>query len=344
MSGSGPTLGDDALGDGPALDDALTRFIGAGAVGTALRAPAGVSATCDGRLPLAGCRVTTLREAARRPPFEDIAVLVACHVESGRVYAARAFAQPTEAADPPPAPADPGEGCTGSTFRLDVAERLGLRLEPGTFAVWLLARGEASGPVRVEVMKPMPPGYDDPEVVKFIAAWRARNLPKPRGADPAKVWPPEAVFGSYPSYGTSAESPPVPQRGISLRAKRVVALDQNARWVLAGSFRLAIPRRHVVPAPVSGHATTAVLPITLVVAGSAAAGPVVQRLRVPSNSTIAAGDDTPTVEGRFTLNLFSLPGMWRAPDTYFVHAVCGDTLSEAAVTALVSEATLLARG
>jgi hypothetical protein len=342
---TGPTLGEEALDDSPALEDALARFIAERALGTALRMPASVLSTGDGSLPLAGCRVTTQREAAQRPPFEDVALLVASHVDSARVYAARAFAPGTEADDPAPAPPDPGEGYTGSTFRIDVARRLGFRPEPGTFAVWLIVRGEAHGPARIQVVKPTPtpaPGYSDPEVAKFIAEWRKRNVPKPRGADPASVWPPEAVFGNYPSYRAGAESPPLPQRGISLWTKRVLLLETNARWVLAGSFRLAIPRRHVVLEPVSGYPATAVLPITIVLTASTAAGPFVRHMRVPSKTPVDTRDDAPVVEGHFTLNLLSLPGMWRAPDTYFVYAVCGETMSQPAVTALVSEAMLAA--
>lgn len=344
MNATGPALGDEALAGGPALEDALARFILERAAGTALRAPERVLSTGDGTLPLAGCRVLTLREAARQPPFEDMAVLVASHIETGKVYAARAFAQATEASDAPPVPQDPGEGWTGSSFRIDVAARLGLRLEPGTYALWLIVRGEANGPVRVQVTKPAPPPIEDPEVVKFIAAWRERNVAKPRGADPASVWPAEAVFGNYPSYRAGAESPPIPDRGIALWTKRIVALEPGARWVLAGSFRLAIPRRHVILKPVSGYAATAVLPLTLVVTASAAAGPFVRHLRVPSQSVIAAGDAAPVVAGHFTLNLFSLPGMWRAPQTYFLYAVCGDAISEPATTALVSEAMLAGGG
>jgi hypothetical protein len=345
MSSTGPTLGDEALGDGPALEDALARSLVDRALGTTLRMPANVLSTGDGSLPLAGCRVVTLRDAARQPPFEDVALLVASHVDTGRIYVARAFAQSTEASDPPPTPPDPGEGYTGSTFRIDVARRLGLQPEPGTFTVWLIVRSEASGPERVQVVKPAPTptsGYSDPEVAKFIAEWRKRNVPKPRGADPASVWPPEAVFGNYPSYRAGAESPPLPQRGISLWTKRVLLLESNARWVLAGSFRLAVPRRHVVLEPVSGYPATAVLPITIVLTASTAAGPFVQHLRVPSKTPINARDDAPVVEGHFTLNLMSLPGMLRAPDTYFVYAVCGETMSHPAVTALVSEAMLAA--
>jgi hypothetical protein len=299
-----------------------------------------VLTTGNGRLPLAGCRVDTLRAAAQWPPFEDIAVIVAAHIESGRVFAARAFAPSTEVTDPPPRPRDPGEGWTGSTFRIDVAARLGFRLEPGTFCVWLVVRGEACSPVRIEVVKPARPGFDDPEVAKFIANWRDGKVAKPRSADPATIWPAESVFGSYPSYRICAESPPIPKQGISLWAKRVVALEKGARWVLAGSFRLAIPRRHVVLKPVSGNPATAVVPITLVVTARDAAGPFVRHLRVPSKSPISARDDTPLVEGHFTLNLFSLPRMWRAPHTYCIYAVCGDTLSAPAVSALVSEAML----
>ena len=337
---TGPVLDDAMLADPTLLEDALAGFIDAGAAGLALLTPARLSTTGPGKLQLVGCRVIPLREAALRPVFEDMALLVACHLESGKVYVARAFGESNEAADAPPPPPDPGEGWTGSSFRIDIRERLGLPRDPGKFALWLILRGESWGPVRFEITRPAPPPVDDVEVIKFIAEWRARNVPKPTGADPSSVWPRESVLGNYPSYRPAAESPPIPKQGISLWMKRCVVLEKGARWILGGSYRLAIPRRHVVLHPVSGDPATAVLPITLVITTSQTAGPMVLNLRVPGKTPINQDDATPVVEGYFTLNLFAQTGIWRLPQTYFAYAICGDTLSPPVVSSLVTESML----
>jgi len=318
-----------------ALDDALARLIDEGREGITLYAPASVRTAMltRGGLLLAGCRVETLRDAARRPTFERMAVLIATQLETGRVRACRAFPDPTEgslAAQP----ADPGEGFTGGVFRLDVAARLGIPPFPGPIAVWLIARDRADGPVRIVVEDPPQPGIEDEEVAKFLTAWRKRNTVRPRGADPSTVWPEETVFGSYPVYRKSAESPAMPDKGIGLSAKRTVVLEKRAAWTLAGSFRLTIPRRQVVLAPVSGNPTTAVVPITLVVTSNKWAGPIVRHVRVPSFSPVKGSDAIPIAEGQFKLNLFSFSGIWHTPGTYFVYAVCGDIMSSPAVTEL----------
>ncbi len=341
MSTAAPKLGPEALGDDSSLDDALAGFIVDAHKGTAICAPERVPLAGRATVPLVGCRIISLREAAQWPPFEEMAVLLASQIETGRVFVAPAFAQGTEASNRPPPPPDPGEGCTGTSFRIDLSGRLGLPREPGRFAIWLIARDEVSGPIPLELAKPPQYGYEDPEVAKFIATWRASNIPQRRGADPATVWPRESVFGSYPSYRTSAESPPTPKLGISLWAKRVMVMEKGARWVLACSYRLAIPRSHVVLTPVSGDPATAVLPMAIVVTARQSTGFYVQRLRVPSKSPIGPVVERPLVEGHFTLNLFSLPGIWRTPNTYYLHVVCGDTLSGPAVSSLVSHDMLV---
>jgi hypothetical protein len=325
----------EVLRSGSALDDALAGFIDERRTGIALRSPASVRTSVlsgrNGGLPLAGCCVETLREAARRPPFERMAVVVAAQLETGRVRAGRAFADPTEGWNwmTPP---DPGEGYTGNVFRLDVASRLNVPAIPGPIAVWLIARDHVAGPVRILVENPQPLGIEDREVAKFLAARRKRSPVKPRGADPAAVWPEETFFGNYPIYRKTADSPPMPDNGISLSTKGTVVLEKRAAFTLAGSFRMAVPGRHVVRHLVSGNPTTAVVPITLIMTSNEVAGPVVRHVRVPSYSPVDLDNAAPIVEGYFKLNLFSLMNFWRSARTCFVYAVCGDTMSGIAIS------------
>jgi len=304
-----------------ALDDALTRLIDEERAGITLCAPATVPA--GGRaLRIAGCRVETLREAGRRPSFESMAVIAAAQLETGRVRAARAFARSMDVRLARAVP-DPGVGYTGSVFRIDVAARLGIPLVPGPIAVWMIARERVAGPERILIESPSAQGIDDPEVAKFIAAWQRRTGAKPRGSDPRMVWPAETVFGKYPTYRKGPESPPMPQSGMVIRA---------SQEILSGSFRLKIPRRHVVTQPLSGDPTTALVPVTLVIMDNEIPGPTLRHLRVPGFSEIRSTDAAPIVEGRFNLNLLSFTLRWQPSHTYFIYAVSGDTLSNHVTT------------
>ena len=316
-----------------ALNDALADLIDKGMTGIVLRGP-GLVAPGGKSLQIAGCSVETLREAAGRPAFENMAVLVGAQVETGRVRAVRAFAGSSEGARR--SPSDPGEGYTGRVFRIDVAARLGIPLVPGAIAVWVLSRDRAAGPERIMVAGPPARGTDDPEVARFLAAWKKRNVVKPRGADPATVWPEQTVFGKYPVYRQTPESPPMPGNGIALGTPGKVVTEKRGVWPLSGSFRLKIPARHVVREPLSGNPAAAVVPITLVITGNEIAGPIMRHLRVPSYSPIDTGDPAPVVEGRFNINMFSFSIVWRAPHTYFVYAVCGDVMSAPVATALAA--------
>jgi hypothetical protein len=330
VNAEGLELSEGVLQSGPALEDALHRFIDEGRTGIAFRAPSGIVPAALGggrsRLPIVGCCVQTLRAAARRPPFERMAVLVAVQLETGRVRVAPAFADPTRGANLT-LPPDPGEGFTGSLFRIDAGERLAIPPIPGPIALWLIARDIVAGPVRIRVEDRQPVDMEDAEVAKFLAGWRKRNIVKPRGADASTVWPRETVFGTYPIYRKTPESPPMPDRGIVLRVMPEVVHGKSAVRLILGSFRVTIPRRQVVFQPLSGDPTTAVVPITLVITGNDLPGAVVRHLRLPSYSAVNSVETNPIVEGQFKLNLFSFVSMRRAWQRYFVYAVCGDSIS-----------------
>src|SRR5204863_9759715 len=112
----------------------------------------------------------------------------------------------------------------------------------------------------------------------------------------------ETVCGKYPTYRKGPESPPMPSSGIVIRANQ---------QILSGSFRLKIPRRHVVTEPLSGDPTTALVPITLIIMDNEIPGPILRHLRVPGFSEINSKDATPIVEGRFNLNLLSFTVRWQ---------------------------------
>jgi hypothetical protein len=117
----------------------------------------------------------------------------------------------------------------------------------------------------------------------------------------------------------------MPDNGIVIRAHQ---------QILSGSFRLKIPRRHIVTEPLSGDPTTALVPVTLVVMDNEIPGPILRHLRVPSFSEIRSTDAVPIVEGRFNLNLLAFTIRWQPSHTYFIYAVSGDTLSNPATTSM----------
>jgi hypothetical protein len=333
-------LAEEVLRAPGALDDALARRVGEGNCGLEVAAPGRVELPLPGPLHLAGCNVETLREAVRRPAFEDAAIVVGANLKTGRVRSRRAFPESTVAEDPPPPAPDPGEGVTGSAFRVDLAERLEFPNAPGAYCIWMLARERISNPLRIELVPRAKTPIDDPEVARFIANWKAEHRGKPAGADPRSVWPAESLFGGYPSYRARDAALPLPERGVALRAERVLARTPALRWVLQGSYRVRIDRRHVVVQPVSGESATAVVPLSLIFMASHLAAPVQVDLRLPSRSAIRAGDPEPLAEGYFTINLANLRGVRTSPGTYYIHAVCGEAISATLVSALVSQETL----
>ena len=333
---SGDALDESVLANDAALDDALAERVKQKQFGLVIAAPASAQLPLRRPVQVAGCHVETLRDAVRRPAFDDMAIIVGSNPATGRVRATRAVPELTEADDPPPRPPDPGEGVTGSAFRLNTASLLAFTDAAAVYHVWMIARDRVSNRVRIELIPPPAYGYDDPEVAKFVTRWRAENPATVHGADPRSVWPLPAVFGGYPSYRSGDAKLPLPEHGIVLSAERVLVIDKGLRWVLSGAYRLSIDRAHVVHRPVSGESATAVVPITLVVTALQIAGPIVIGLRLPSLSPIKPTDKAPLVEGHFSINLLTLPGVRRIPGTFYVYAVSGDTLSAPATTALVS--------
>lgn len=340
---SSDALDESVLDDGPALEDTLAERIRQKQFGLAIAAPPSIQLPLRRPVQVAGCHVETLCDAARRPAFDDMAILVGSNPVTGRVRATRAFPETTEADDPSPRPSDPGEGVTGTAFRVNAASLLAFPDAAAVYHVWMIARDRVSNRVRTELIPRPAYGYDDPEVARFVARWRAENPTTLQGADPRSIWPPPAVFGGYPSYRSGDAKLPLPASGIVLSAERVLVMDKGLRWILSGAYRLTIDRSHVVHRPVSGESATAVVPITLVVTGLQIAGPIVIGMRLPSLSPIKPSDKTPVASGHFSINLLTLPGVRRIPGTFHVYAVSGDILSGPATTALVSPDALNAR-
>jgi hypothetical protein len=164
--------------------------------------------------------------------------------------------------------------------------------------------------------------------------------------DAPAVWP--ALPGKeLPYYRRLPESPEVPaESGIALTIERVISLKPESRVILRGSFRLPVSDRDVVPAAeregeyeydLGYLRPTAVVPITIVAAGSDLLGPVQFNLRVPSYSEIDRSASERTANGFFTIDLFQLEDMPHEPQTYFFYAFSGESFTGPALSALVRE-------
>lgn len=323
-------------GSASALEGELTRRIEEDELGTAIFLPKTVEvppASDALSVPLLGVHVSTLRDACLRAPLTEAAVVVASHLETGRAYAERAFPFGDELRPPVPR-TDPGPGVTGRTFRIDAAARLGLPARPGTYAVWLLLRDAKAGPARVALVPP-PSAPHDPEVARFIGEWR-RTHARP----PGPVSPPAVPGTLYPTYAAIGASPPLPREpGIALSVPRAIVLDESDGCLLAGSFKLAVRPRHLVPkepgkAP-GERAGAAVVPITLILTADDFAGPLVVPLNVPATGPETSGEAV-MVTGHFALDLFMFDSMWRTPRTFYVYALHGEVLSAPAPCTLLS--------
>lgn len=306
-----------------ALDAVLDKRMVAKLLGPAIGAPARVPLQGRDTLPVWGAWVEPL--GRHGPSVEDLAVVVASSLESGKVHAGPAF-PPRDFIDAPqPASPDPPPvGTSGALFKFDLYSRLEeLQRRPAAYAVWVLVQGRKSNCVRSQL-------YggggvtEDPEVGRFIDEyWRTKG--------PPKAWP----TGAAAAGERSEDAPPVPaEPGISLHVPRVHVLDEKPCW-LTGSYRLDVLPRHLVTPDLAGGGVHAMLPITLVMTSENFAGPFVARLRIACNTPLEPGDPHPTATGRFAVDLMSLPGMWRQPRTLFLYAFLGAVASEAAVVSLL---------
>lgn len=112
---------------------------------------------------------------------------------------------------------------------------------------------------------------------------------------------------------------------MSVVADRVVVAREGAEIGVHGSFR--VPRRaarmtsqeHRDALADQGPLPTAIVPISLVLTGTANAGPILFELRVPSYDPPDQVTNTGEVTGCFSLNLNALGRLTADPQTYFLY-------------------------
>ena len=260
--------------------------------------------------------------------------VVATRVESRETFAGL-LKEEKEPSDPPPG-SQPRD--TSPLPSMDVVQRLSIRVRErlpelpwraGTYLIDVIFDAQTSNRLRV-TLTPGEAAAKDPEVAAYIERQRG-------GGEVNKEFFPAPVNGAkLPNYKADANSLPIPAAaGITLAADRVSVYKPDSHSVLKGSFRLPVPAAYYRGGTGDGGAATATVPITLVVNGNSMTGPFVSVLRVPSYDRVDKDAKESTVTGTFAVDLFALPELSKAPQTYTIRAYSGEYRSEPATAAFI---------
>jgi hypothetical protein len=282
-------------------------------------------------------------------PFPGTALVVGVDIAENVVRAAGAV-RPTEretGPEPkstvPPSPT----GMGAESFTIDLRERLNLPWEPSLIHSRLIIWDEVS-PARPVTLKAGK--FEDQEVVKFRTEQREKT-------NVAVVTP--APGEPFATYKRGKHTPAVPEeRGIAIAVPRVFPLDEGEPCVMHAAFRLAILKRHIVPSTSVAKAgteevfaqyaervkageamPTGVVPITLVATGTESTGPYVWRLIVPTHDKIAWGEKGAEVTGCFSIDLRTLEGFDRRPQTWFIYAFSSEVMAGPTTIGLTTRPT-----
>jgi hypothetical protein len=318
-----------------------------GVLGPLLDAPARVALERHDSLPVVVCQCDTYR-VMRSVDLRRASVLCVSRPDRNETKVGLAFS-PEELGQqgPPPGPKDKVPEGTGVVmFIIDARERLDLAWERGPLLLTLLLAGKASNRAQVELVPP--PRFEDPEVARYVA--EHRQVPYPR-----HVSPPLDALAKLPVYRRTPESPATPPPpSIALAAPEVVVLGESC--VLRGAVRVrprpgeVVRPRPEAPEPVDlpegftwqdpgDPEATAVVPVTLVVAGTDAPDPRVILVQVPSYDPIPDPSAPPEVELTFALDLFRVAEFADA-QACFVYAFTGASMGGPVRIAMISRSAL----
>jgi hypothetical protein len=277
-------------------------------------------------------------------PFKETAIVAAVELNTYELYARLAFPPVRKrpwAAGMAGAAAGKGDSFSNDETAMiseghtvDLAARLGIPAAWGDYLVTVILLDQVSNRCRMQLVDSVT--YEDPEVERFFREQAAAQLP------PLCVWPQPAP--TLPSYTRDAASPDIPAEvGIALTVERVNVIMPECHCHLHGSFRLPVRPQHVVEpsAPPQDEVSpprpvTAVVPIALLLTGTASPAPVLLRLAVPSYKPLDTSDDEAVATGHFTLDLCRLVELATTPQTFFVYAFSGEVMAGPVPTAFVS--------
>lgn len=284
-----------------------------------LDAPSRVDLTLRDTLPVIGAWCCTFAEEETLRLHDALAV-VAVRLETNECAAGSAFYRKPSDQPQVPSTEPPPQGYTAEPFGLDARARLpGLAWEPGTWVLTAILHTHAAKPVHVQL---------------DLGDVDARFEHAPR-----RVFPAVDPGRRFPRYEADANfSPPVPtQPGIAMQAQRVVLAAPDAWCLLHGSFLLPVlPRDHVHD---DQRRERGVVGVTLVAVGDLLSEPWVCELGAAVYAALEGTEAEPT-PGWFSVDLFSLPGFPREPQTLHLWAFSGEAMAGPVTVALVSEAML----
>ncbi|MCA8960750.1 MAG: hypothetical protein KDC38_09565, partial [Planctomycetes bacterium] len=273
-------------------------------------------------MPLALLRVKRLHDEGAVSLVES-AIVAAMELDSGRLFAAPAFRRSSTATAPAKRRGALGgdDAMVSEGRTVDLRQRLGIPQAPGRYLVRAFLRDRVSNVQSMEVVDSL--DFDDPSVVAHHREQRLRKLvPTLRDVAPTPGQP-------LPSFYALPESPPLPKGlGITIQLPRVVTVEDKARCLARGSFRVPILEHDIVQGRVAerGHSSmwdsvVALARIHLLCIGTQQREPIVISLGVPTFTSMNEDDDTFTATGHFALDLGPALGVTTRAQTFFIHAM-----------------------
>ncbi len=308
-------------------------------------APSTVAISEHRRFPVAVLRTRKLAD----PNCLDLqrtAIITAMDLDTDALTAAPAFLptrRPPRSPKPPskngsPAAPDPN-AMTSEGHTLDLAQRLRLPTRRANYLITLILQDRTSNRCRMKVVESAI--YQDPAVDEFLQRYQATSLkPPPVHPPPATPPSPDAHPHPLPDYTRRRDSPDLPDKpGLRLSAKRVIPIERKTRCPLLASFRLPVQPHHIAQQPTTGSDSdapeTAVVPISLLLTGSVRVAPCLLRLAVPSYEPLETQNGISMATGYFALDLCRMLDLVSTPQTHFLYAFAGESMTGPTTFALV---------
>jgi hypothetical protein len=304
-------------------DDYARGLVGEGYRGTFIDAPESVPIALRETAPLVALRIASGAEAVQ-VPFRQRAVVVAVDQLENKTYAGLACEPPRWVMKPNASRVGDPDLTVVEEIVLDLRKRLSLPWTNEDLLVTMIVREVATNRVRVR-LGPAPGAFVDDAVERYIAEQRARR-------SYAGIWPEPG--DRWPSYRAGPSSPKVPAiRGIDLVADRVVVGGERPPILVHGAFRVRREAARVTSEehrrdapPELGPLPTALVPIALVLTGTARVAPILFELRVPSYDPPALVAEANEVTGFFSIDLNALGNLTIDPQTFFLFVLTDEHL------------------
>ena len=308
-------------------------YVLGGKYGIYIDAPASVNSAVHSTVPVPFFYVAQFREAYKIN-LTKMAKVIAIRLED-RSFLIENAITPRDKAAPEMKVGKDSKDPTSSKKMIDLQTQLGLLYRPGKYRVVVLLQQQMSNVVET-IVEQKRVQHPDPEAQKFIDSFKLPEIPPPPPPPPSLElrWVRKVDAPLEPLAG----SPPVPAKpGIEMKVDRVVLSKTGASAMLKGSFRLPVLKRDLVPErPPNTDPTVpfmpeygmprpvAMLPITLVILGSASAAETVISLSVPTFDAIDPALEENVGTGFFAVDLLANPSLRVEAQIFSVYAFCGE--------------------